>query len=211
MKPIYLAALLAFGTVSCVDNLPKLQLLQAAPPDEDCSVPDDRALLSGSLNMALASDYLLGFVVTSNLSETPVVVSEGPIADVDSTAIYLTEMELSYQTEPNLNIPSATLPVYSAFRGDRDGLLLAGLLTRDAQNALFSAVSGGALVDLLVTMRVRGHTVSGGDVETNEVSYPLVVGFAPFSCPKPGDVPAPRTAACDPRGQNGAVPACETP
>ncbi|NTX00604.1 hypothetical protein [Myxococcus sp. CA040A] len=212
MKPIYLAALLAFGTVSCVDNLPKLQILQAAPPEEDCNVPDDVALLSGSLNLALAGDYTSGFIVTSNLSDTPIVVGEAPVSDIDSTAVYLTELELSYQTEPELNIPSATIPIYGTFRGNEDGSLVLGLLTRDAESALRSAVGGGGtVVDVLVTLRVRGHTVAGGDVETNEISYPLVVGFAPYVCPTAGDVHGPLVGPCDPRGQNGAVPECVTP
>ncbi|MFY2561394.1 hypothetical protein ACN469_27585 [Corallococcus terminator] len=212
MKPIYLATLLALGTVSCVDNLPKLQILQAAPPEEDCNVPDDVALLSGSLNLALAGDYTSGFIVTSNLADTPIVLGEAPLSDTDSTAVYLTELELSYQTEPELNIPSATVPIYGTFRGNEDGSMVLGLLTRDARNALLSATGGGgSVVDVLVTLRVRGHTVAGGDVETNEISYPLVVGFAEFKCPKMGDIHGPSLGPCDPRGQNGAVPECVTP
>ncbi|WP_163865370.1 hypothetical protein [Myxococcus eversor] len=211
MKPIYLAALLAFGTVSCVDNIPKLQLLSATPPDEDCTVPEDEALLSGSLNMALSSNYNLGFVVTSNLTSTPIVVGEGQVADPDSNAIYLTELDLSYRTEPELNIPSATLPVYAAFRANEDSTLLMSVLTRDAQNALFSATTGGGIVDVLVTMRIRGHTITGGSVETNELSYAITVTTVPYICPKPGEFPAAPTVLCDQRGQNGAVPLCEAP
>lgn len=211
MKPIYLAALLAFGTVSCVDNIPKLQLLSATPPDDDCTVPDDRALLSGSLNLDLSSNYTLGFVVTSNLTATPIVVGEGQVADPDSNAIYLTEIDLSYRTEPELNIPSATLPVYAAFRANEDSTLLMSVLTRDAQIALNSGTTGGAVVDVLVTMRIRGHTTTGGSVETNELSYAITVVNDIFTCPDPTEVPAPSTVLCDQRGQNGVVPLCEAP
>lgn len=211
MKPIYLAALLAFGTVSCVDNIPKLQLLSATPPDEDCTVPEDRSLLSGSLNMDLSTNYSLGFVVTSNLTSTPIVVGEGQVADPDSNAIYLTELDLSYRTEPELNIPSVTLPIYTAFRANEDSTVLMEILTRDAQNALLSATAGGAIVDVLVTLRVRGHTITGGSVETNELSYAIAVTTENFVCPKPGEVPSARIAQCDQRGQNGVVPLCEAP
>src|SRR5215217_719065 len=211
MKPIYLAALLALGTVSCVDNIPKLQLLSATPPDEDCTIPEDEALLSGSLNLDLSSNYRLGFIVTSNLTSTPIVVGEGQVADPDSNAIYLTELDLSYRTEPELNIPSVTLPVYAAFRANEDSSLLMSVLTRDAQNALFNGTEGGAVVDVLVTMRVRGHTITGGEVETNELSYAITVVNDPFICPKAGEVPAPPATECDQRGQNGIVPLCQAP
>ncbi|WP_408889456.1 hypothetical protein ACJ2CR_37535 [Myxococcus faecalis] len=212
MKPIYLAALMAFGSVSCVDNTPKLQVIHAALPEPDCSIPEDEAILRGSLNLGLAGDFLLGLVITSNLVDSPVIVGEGgEVSDPDSLAIYVTSVDVSYRTEPDLGIEDANIPLFGGFRPNQDSSLLLGVLTRDAQAALFAATAGGGFVDTLVTMRFRGKTATGSKVEANEFTFPLTVTNVGFVCPKPGDVPAQPTEACDLRGLNGVVPECETP
>ncbi|MCP3061885.1 hypothetical protein LXT21_24170 [Myxococcus sp. K38C18041901] len=212
MKPIYLAALMAFGSVSCVDNTPKLQVLHAALPDPDCTIPEDEAILRGSLNLGLAGDFLLGLIITSNLTDTPILVGEGgQVSDPDSQAIYIRSVDVSYRTEPDLGIEDANVPLFGGFRPNQDSSLLLGLLTRDAQAALLAATTGGGIVDTLVTMRFRGETATGSKVEVNEFTFPLVVTNVGFVCPKPGEVPSPRSEACDLRGLNGVVPECEAP
>ncbi|QSQ13535.1 hypothetical protein [Myxococcus landrumensis] len=206
MKPIYLIALLALGSVSCVDDYPKLQILQSTPPEPDCSIPDNRQLLSGSLNLALAGNYTMGLIITSNVVETPVAVGE-PVTDPDGNAIYVTELDLSYRTDPELNIPSATLPIYGSFRAAGDGAMLLNIFTSDALQALRAATGGPNVVDALVTLKVRGKMLDGTKVETNEVTYSVLVGNVPFTCPAGKSVESP-TQACDQRGQNGVLPAC---
>ncbi|WP_338864199.1 hypothetical protein [Myxococcus stipitatus] len=207
MKPIYLVALLALGSVSCVDDLPKLQILSATPPDPDCTVPAGRQLLSGSLNLALASNYQLGLIVASNVVDTPITVGGENLTDPDRNAIYVTELDLSYRTVPELNIPSATVPIYGSFRAAGNGSMLLPIYTADALRALIPATQGGNIVDTLVTLKVRGKMVDGSEMETNEITYSVQVETLVLTCP-PDESFEPRTAACDQRGQNGVVPAC---
>ncbi|AGC47630.1 putative lipoprotein [Myxococcus stipitatus DSM 14675] len=206
MKPIYLIALLALGSVSCVDDYPKLQILQSTPPDSSCTIPDNRQLLNGSLNLALAGNYQMGLIVTSNVLETPIVVG-APLTDPDGNAIYVTELDLSYRTEPELNIPSATVPIHGTFRAAGNGAMLLNIFTLDALQALRSATGGANFVETLVTLKVRGKMLDGSKVETNTITYSVQVGNIPFSCP-PGKAVEPPTEACDQRGQNGVLPAC---
>ncbi|WP_342375743.1 hypothetical protein NVS55_31240 [Myxococcus stipitatus] len=207
MKPIYLIALLALSSVSCVDDYPKLQILQSSPPEPSCTVPDDRQLLNGSLNLALASNYRLGLIMTSNVRTATIAVGGEPLTDPDGNAIYVTELDLSYRTQPELNIPSATVPIYGSFRGEGNGVMLLSLFTTDALQALHTATQGANIVDALVTLKVRGKMLDGTKMETNEITYSVQVGNVPFSCP-PDKTVEPPTEACDQRGQNGVLPAC---
>ncbi|WP_426736374.1 hypothetical protein [Myxococcus faecalis] len=209
MKPIYLAALMAFGSVSCVDDVPKLQVLHAALPEPDCSIPEDLAILRGSLDLSLASNFRLGLIITSNLTNTDIVVGEGgQVSDPDSQAIYITSMDVSYQTEPDLGIEDANVRLFGGFEGNVGGNMLLNILTPAAQSALAAATAGGTVVDTLVTMRFRGHTITNSKVETNEFAFPLTVGRSGYACPAGEQFVAP-TLACDQRGHNGIVPECE--
>lgn len=207
MKPIYLVALLALGSVSCVDDLPKLQILSSSPPEPNCTIPTGRQLLSGSLNLALAGNYRLGLAVSANVRDTPISVGGEDLTDPDRNAIYVTELDLSYRTVPDLNIPSATVPVYGSFRGAGDGTMLLSLFTADALDALDAATTGTNVVDALVTLKVRGKMVDGSKMETNEISYAVQVVTRPYSCPAGKNIEPPNEA-CDQRGQNGVLPAC---
>ncbi len=211
MKPIHLAVLLAFGAGACVDTPSAVQIFQATPPDASCSVSTSSAgLLRGSLDLSLSQGYLMGFVVRSSLTDTPVVVGDSPLSGEDTDAVYLDEMEVSYDTNRSgVNLDDATVPIYNAIQGGEEGTLLLNLITSDALEDLDTATESGE-VEVLVTLRLHGKTATGSEVETNEISYPIVVYKSGFACPSP-QVPEEATEPCDPRGQNGNVPACVAP
>ncbi|MCP3105099.1 hypothetical protein LZ198_40155 [Myxococcus sp. K15C18031901] len=208
MKPFYAAALLALGLVSCVDKTPEIQILQASIPADDCSVQADDRILRGALNLGLSTGYNLGFIIASNLVDTPIIVGGGQVSDPDSLAVFLREADFSYDTIPNLNIPATTLPIFTAYRPNEDSDMVLNMITTEALNALLGA---GGPVEVVIHMRLRGETASGDKVATNEVTFGLIVTNTIYTCPKAGEVHVPRTEACDPRGQNGAVPDCQAP
>ncbi|MBZ4394622.1 hypothetical protein [Myxococcus sp. AS-1-15] len=209
MKPIYLAALLAFGSVSCVDDVPQLQVLHAALPEDDCSIPEDEAILRGSLDMTLASNYRLGLIVTSNRIGTEILVGEGgQVSSPGSQVVFITSMDVSYQTEPDLGIEDANVRLFGGFEGGEGSSMLLNLLTREAQEALDAATLGGAIVDTLITIKFKGHTAANNKVEANEFTFPLTVGRSGYGCSAGQQFAAP-TANCDLRGHNGIVPECE--
>jgi hypothetical protein len=209
MKPIYLAALLAFGSVSCVDDVPQLQVLHAALPDQDCSIPEDEAILRGSLDMSLASNFRLGLIVTSNRIGTEVLVGEGgQVSSPGSQVVFITSMDVSYQTEPDLGIEDTNVRLFGGFEGGEGSNMLLNVLTPQARDALAAATATGVVVDTLITMKFKGHTSANSKVEANEFTFPLTVGQTGYSCPTGQRFAAP-TANCDLRGHNGIVPECE--
>lgn len=216
MNRSVLSALLALGMAACADSTPALQIGNVTAQGADCSVDASSGpgLLRGSLDLNLRNPAL-GFPlvvgVTSNLQNATIEVGDRPVTgDGSSNAIYITHLKLGYSsstqgmkfTEPNVSVP-----VYGTITDG--GNLLISLFTGQALADLVAFVNGGAgAADVLVKIKFQGETVTGDELESNEISFPVIVYKGNFSCPT-GQTPAPSDEECPQTGLNGAVPTCE--
>jgi hypothetical protein len=215
MKLFHFAMPLLLGAAACADNTPTLQVLEAVAPNEDCVVSDSgEDLYAGSLNLALANSYLMGFVFTSNLRAEAVNVGDSPVADENTNTIYLDEMNLSYAARDAagnrvaLTDASVTVPIYGVVAPGARGVVAIPLLTSEVVTDITGAIGGADdVVSVSTTLTFSGKTLSGATVESNEITFPLSVVARPFSCPA-GQQVVPSSLVC-PVGLNGAVPECE--
>ncbi|MCP3144002.1 hypothetical protein [Pyxidicoccus xibeiensis] len=219
MNHFVIPALMMLGlTTACVESTPILQLKGGAPQNDDCSFPNTAEVsqLRGSVNLGFVGGYPLVFGVTSNVITTAIEVSEEPVlGDPDLNTIYITDLVLSYRTNPEFeNFPQPRGPVPLHGTIEQDGQLLLNLLTAEAVDFLDDRAGAGG-IEVLVTMHLRGKRASGDEVESNEITYPITVTNVPYldvqAALCPGQVFEPRTDSCDQRGLNGSYPACEDP
>jgi len=215
MKNSVMSALLALSMTACVESTPSLQIGSASAQGADCSlggVGSSAGLLRGSLNLGIrpaAGGYPLALSVNSNLAGTAIEVGGQPVSgDADLNTIYLTELVLGYSSPTEgLNLGSAkgSLPIYGTVTGENR--LLVNLLTSAAATELERFVRAGVAADVLVNVQLRGKRVSGDEVESNEIIFPLTVANVPFTCP-PGTTLEPVEEACSQAGLNGVLPKC---
>lgn len=219
MKNSVLPALLALGLSACVESTPTLQIQGATAQNEDCSFggAEGTGLLRGSLDLGLRSGgYSVVLGVTSNVANAPILVGERPVgADEDLDTIYITNLVLRYSTEtPELTFKetSANVPVYGTL--EEDGNLLLGLLTSKVLSDVSTFLDTHASAEVLVTVQLRGSNVSGDEVESNEIVFPVAVyrsdraALEGAVCGEKKRFAAPE-APCDQRGLNNVVPKCE--
>jgi hypothetical protein len=215
MKNSVMSALLALSMTACVESTPSLQIGSVSAQGADCSLggaAGSAGLLRGALNLGIrpaAGGYPLVLAVNSNLAGTLIEVSGRPVSgDADLNTIYLTELVLGYSSPTEgLDLASAkgSVPVHGTVSGD--GRLLLNLLTSAAATELERFVRAGVTADVLVNVQLRGKRVSGDEVESNEIIFPLNVANVPFTCP-PGTTLVPVEEACSQAGLNGVLPRC---
>jgi hypothetical protein len=213
MKPSVTSALLALGLTACVDGTPALQIGGAAAQGTDCSISASTGpgLLRGTLDLTFraGSGYPLVLAVTSNLSSTAVEVGGTPVSGDEPDTIYITRVALKYSTStPGLTLreKSASVPIYGTL--DDTGNLLLNLLTPTVIEDLNGFVPGNAPAEVLIKVQLRGERVTGDEVESNEITFPLSVYESGFTCPT-GQVFAKNTDACPQIGLNNVFPECE--
>lgn len=211
MKHTIISALLALGMgTSCVESTPVLQLGGASPLGADCSIGgNDVNILRGSINLELQQGgYRAVFAITSNLTNTPIVVNDEPVGgDEDLNTLYITGMAVSYASE-GLDLPGADednpLPLYGTLEVDGD--LALNLFTSRVNDILLDTVTSGSR-EVLVTFKLLGKRASGDKVESNEVTFPITV-FRRAACPA-GYRQVLSTDPCPQAGLNGVEAECE--
>ncbi|MCY1020718.1 hypothetical protein [Pyxidicoccus sp. MSG2] len=221
MKHSVISALLALGMSACVESTPSLQIGSASAQAEDCTISTTTTgpgLLRGTVNLGFegVGGYPLVLAVTSNLQSIPIQVGEQPVgSDVDLNTIYITELALSYSSPTEglrFTESSSSVPIYGTL-SDK-GSLLINLFTAETFLDLVGFVVPGKSAEVLVTVQLKGERASGDELDSNEIVFPITVynipedDLATSLCGTGGKFEAP-TEACDQRGLNGVVPACQ--
>lgn len=220
MKNSVLAALTALGMSACVESTPALQIGGAAAQGADCSLDasEGTGLLRGTLDLGLRrGGFPLVLAVTSNVENNPIEVGDRPVGgDEDFNTLYITNLVLSYSTTTDgltFTESQANVPIYGTLTDE--GNLLLNLFTADVVSDLIGFVPGSGAAEVLVTVQLKGARVSGDEVESNEIVFPVTV----YQSAPPAEIEralcgegrqfAESDDACDQRGLNGVVPECE--
>ncbi|ATB49909.1 hypothetical protein [Corallococcus macrosporus] len=213
MKNFYLAVPLALAMSACVDNPPTLQVFNAYIPDESCAVNlSGAASGGGNLDLSTSQRYLAGLAVRSGFTLSEVEVNDSPITgEGDATAVYVTHIELVYETQgEGPSLESEVYPTHFAIPSSAtsNSLLIIDLLGASATRTLLTQIGPGSTASYTVRIRLIGKTVTGSDVESNEIAYPVTVYNSNFSC-QDGYMLEFNGPCGGPGGQDGYPPTCE--
>ncbi|AEI69144.1 hypothetical protein [Corallococcus macrosporus] len=213
MKNFYLAVPLALMMSGCVDNPPALQVFNAYIPDESCAVNQSGAASGGgNLDLSTSQRYLAGFAVRSGFTLSEVEVNGSPVSgEGDATAVYVTHIELTYENQgEGPSLESEVYPTHFAVPSSAtsNSLLVIDLLGASATQALVTQVGPGSVASYNIRIRLIGKTVTGSEVESNEIAYPVTVYNSGFSCPA-GYMLEFNGPCGGPGGQDGYPPTCE--
>ncbi|NPC75034.1 MULTISPECIES: hypothetical protein [Corallococcus] len=219
MKPFLIAAALSLGLCSCSESTPVVQILQTIQPDESCSFGvNDTGIANGSLNLAYRNGYLLGLVVKSNYSSTPIDVNGVPLepdsSSGGSATAFVDTLKLSYASTPSIRIPDGEVPYTATINPASDtNRFVVNLMTAEAASALRTALSGTATATVRVTAQFTGKFASGGKkFESNEIIFGIDVANGAGSlrtCATGEDPEVPEGPCGSGAGQDGQAPSCQ--
>ncbi|WP_163784125.1 hypothetical protein [Myxococcus vastator] len=217
MKNFYLAVPLVLAVSGCVDSPPDIQLFNAFIPDAACAINQSGLASSGgSLDLTTSGRYLAAFQVQSSLSTQEVVVGDAPVTGGgDEASIYVTSVELNYETQGTG--PTLTSDVYPYYfnlpaNTTQSSSAVLDLLGANASEDLAAYYSGGgtAAVSVVVRVKLSGKTINGKSTESNEVTYPITFYYSGFTCPEGTQLEA--NGPCGlPGGQDRFAPSCTEP
>lgn len=171
----------------------------------DCTADATRFITSGSLDIALGSNYLMAPSVETNTAAQSTGTGQG----LDAT---ITELVYSYKVSPaGIKMPADEadrVPLYAVFRANTDpasSYLFMTAFGPKGLKALVDQVQPGAEpVTVLATIKGRGYLSSGQSVETNEFTFPVTV-FASSSLPASCATDETLSGTCGVIGQDGPI------
>jgi hypothetical protein len=223
MKRLLVLATLAVSVTGCVANqgdapVRFLGVRSLKSESGGCSL-GDLQLGQGSLDVSGGGTYLLGVNVETNNTQQSIIVGGEEFAGPGLSDINLREVVLTYQSEPSLTFPvEERLPFYAVLRPGTSGegsFALLYAIGPEALAVLQQSVAVGQTVTLLTTIKGVGLFSGGAPVETNKITFPIIVrnsGFNPLNntCPAAGQTPLGYEGPCGQVGQDtGAI--CRVP
>jgi hypothetical protein len=178
MKRLWFIAILAASASACVEGNNPVQLLSAVPFEPESCDRADQAVLRGRLNYAVNSSYVTTFSIFS-----PVIETE----DVGAVAFFCEEVVYSYQSEkPTIGFSDESLAIHCAVppgASPDDSYVGLDLIGTEARAKLDGAVPAAPdAMTLLVTVKLRGRSPNGRQVETNEVTFPIEITRSGVGC-----------------------------
>ncbi len=204
------AVVLAAGANSCVPNDSSIHILNAFPLSSTTGAQGCTALTiaiyAGTLDISGTSRYLLQFQMESTFA----LINDG-LQGPSRNDFIADAILFSYSaTPPVAGLANEVLPIF--FRipaGAGTGTFLQMYLTTaNTQQALRASVGPGQIVNLNVTVQVRGALASGQKLTSNKVTFPIQVFNSGFSGCAAGDVRIPSGPCGAPGGQDGSIVGC---
>jgi hypothetical protein len=225
MKRLMVLATLAASVTGCVANqgdAPVRFLGARALKSESggCGLADLQ-LAQGSLDISGGGSYLLGVNVETNNISQPIVINGETFSGPGLSDINMREVVLTYQSQPSITLPmEERIPYYAVFRpgtSSTGSFALMYAIGPKALEALRASVGVGETVTVLSTIKAVGQFSGGAPVETNKITFPIVVynsGFNPQNptmlCPVTGQQPVGYWGPCNQVGQDTG-PICAVP
>jgi len=209
------AVVLAAGANSCVPNDSSIHILNAFPLSSTTGAQGCTALTiaiyAGTLDISGTSRYLLQFQMESTFAQISTVGTTDVIQGPQRNDFIADAILFSYSaTPPVAGLANEVLPIF--FRipaGAGTGTFLQMYLTTaNTQQALRASVGPGQIVNLNVTVQVRGALASGQKLTSNKVTFPIQVFNSGFSGCAAGDVRIPSGPCGAPGGQDGSIVGC---
>jgi hypothetical protein len=215
MKPLLTASLALVFAAGCSINDSAVRILGARPLDvvdeggTECETRDEQ-LLSGSLDIAAQSSYIIQLDMESDLQAINTTSGGQVIADPSRNNFYGRTIFFEYSSTPALTFELEEVPIHFVVEPQSDSAVRLGLISFKAAQVLSSAVLPGDVVELAVGLEIRGQLASGQPIRTNKITYPITIynsGFA--GCP--AGTLLRRNGPCGATGgQDGTVPSCCT-
>jgi len=188
MKRVMMLAALLVASVSCVSGGgdSAVRLLHARVLKSEgtgCSI-GEFVINGGELDISGGRSYVLGLNIESNTVDPSLVVGGEDFGSSGLNDVILKEIVLSYEAQPALSLSSEeTIPIYHLLRAgtsDESSLLINAigpLALQQINDSMCEAQS----VTLSVTIKVRGEMGNKAAVESNELTFPIVLVKSAYS------------------------------
>lgn len=188
-------ALSTFALGACEDNEVRLQLVQMQPIDTStCAASLDftTSLGTGLVDLALAQNYVISPLVVNKLLDVREIKNfsdqDGRI-DTHDITLHSAVIEYTALDALEANLPQqVTIPIAASVPVNGEGTVISvealkpsmieamrsadQFVLFDSQNQLRPIRSS---VQMILTMRLRGVTLDGKDVESNEYVFPITI------------------------------------
>jgi len=203
--------------IGCVSNDSSIHLLNSFPYQNaqvnGACQASTIGITAGTLDISGTTSYLLQFQLESTFQQLSNGISgEPPFQGPQRNDWTANEILYSYNTVPALNPPLADelLPLYFRLPAGATSNSFIGIdmITATAAQTLASTVRVGDVVNLNITIQLRGQLASGQKVNTNKVTYPIEVFNSGFQGCRPGDRRIPSGPCMSPGGQDGSLVGC---
>jgi hypothetical protein len=190
---VLLAAGLIIPLYACQDRDVSMTITRAKPRDANCQiVTDDTLFLShGVVDLVIATQYRLDIEIENNLID---VVKDGKgfsgkDSRINTTDIVITSAIIEYSSlDPltaniaqKVSVPlSGSIPIGGSVTVGMD-LLSASMFEQFRSAPEFLLIDQGEArpkrtsVELITRIRVKGETIDGREVESNEFLFPVTV------------------------------------
>lgn len=184
MKRLILSSVLAASSLACVSaqgDAP-VHFLGTQKLDATCAASGTAQSLQGLLDISGgASSYVMGVNVESNVVNQQITIGASIFTNQGHADFTMTEEVITYSaSEPVAGLPKEEhVPLYGVFRPSAGGtgtFMTLYALGTEAVTALKGTVTPGhAAVTVLATVKGVGKLSSGATVETNEITFPVIV------------------------------------
>lgn len=147
-----------------------------------------QGIFAAGAGMRARLGYLAAYGVESQLVQSEDTVNTTSANTANKNAYVGTEQVFSYSTaKSELTIPQAIKPLHFVIqpgaKADNSYLIL-NLISADASDALvnfFQSQPADKVLDLRVTIQLRGHLLSGQNINTNEVAETISIYNSGFT------------------------------
>ncbi|WP_148273455.1 hypothetical protein [Stigmatella aurantiaca] len=193
MKRLLLIAALMMGAPSCVNGNEGIMILGTTPVGPDCARLEDRpSLVRGSMELGAPDPAGVGPSFYTSFNIASVLASReddtGALNDV-----YVDEIIFGYKVESDGSSESfddVSIPISFYIPGSSsENFLILDLINGSAKEDVAGLDSGSTL---FVSVKFKGKTSSGSSVQSNEVTYPILIidkcsnPLVPGACAGPG-------------------------
>jgi hypothetical protein len=203
--------------IRCVSNDSSIHLLNAFPYQSTVSNGTCTAasvgITGGSLDISANTNYLVQFTMESTFQQLSTSFSgETPFAVPSRNDWTATAIAYSYTTVPALTppLPAEQLPLYFRLPAGASSTSFIGLdlITASVAQRMVTSVAVGNAVQLNITIQLLGELASGQKMNTNKVTYPIVIYNTGFTGCAAGDRRVPSGPCATPGGQDGSLVGC---
>src|SRR5262249_23727212 len=203
--------------MGCVSNDSSIHILNAFPYQNaqvngGCQA-SNIGITGGTLDISGTTAYFLQFQLESTFQQLSNGISgESPFQGPQRNDWIATQILSSSSSVPALTPPLAddSLPIYFRLPAGATSSSFIGIdmITATAAQRLASSVRVGDVVNLSVTIQLRGELASGQKVNTTKVTYPIQVFNSGFQGCRLGDRRVPSGPCMTVGGQDGTLVAC---
>ncbi len=191
MKRVMMMAALLVASVSCVsgggDSAIRLLHARVLKSEGSGCTIGEFVISGGELDVSGGRSYVLGLNIESNAVDPSLIVGGENFGSSGLNDVVLREIVLTYEAQPALSLLSEErIPIYRLLRAgttDESSLLINAIGPLALQQIQDSVVPGQS-VTLSVTIKARGELGNKAQVESNEMTFPIVLFNSGYRVPE---------------------------